>query len=140
MLSPKKLKWRKPFRGKQKGFATAGDYLSYGDFGLQALESGWVTAREIEAGRVAIARAIKKGGKMWIRIFPDKPYTKKPTEVRMGKGKGPIEAYVAVIKPGRMLYEMEGVISKEAVEALEMASHKLSVKTRVVKREGVHHE
>ena len=135
-LGPKKTKYRKQQRGKMKGNATSGDVLSFGDFGLQVLDSGFITGRQIEAARVAISRSVKKGGRLWVRIFPDKPYTKKPTEVRMGKGKGPIEQYVAPVKPGRILYEMEGVSAAIAKEALTTASSKLPLKTRVVTREG----
>lgn len=135
MLSPKKMKYRRQFRGKTKGVADAGSTLSYGDYGLQALEHGWITSRQIESSRVAISRSIKKGGKIWIRIFPDKPYTKKPTEVRMGKGKGPTQHYVAVVKPGRLLFEMEGVDTASAGAALHLAASKLPIRTRVVKRE-----
>ncbi len=135
MLSPKKIKWRRQFRGKTKGNANSGNVLSFGDYGLQALEPAWITSRQIEASRVAISRTIKKGGKIWIRIFPDRPYTKKPTEVRMGKGKGPTEHYVAVVKPGRVLFEMEGVDVELANKALKLAANKLPIKTRVVVRE-----
>lgn len=134
-LGPKKTKYRKQMRGKLKGNATSGDVLSFGDFGLQALDSGFITGRQIEAARVAISRSVKKGGRLWVRIFPDKPYTKKPTEVRMGKGKGPVEQYIAPIKPGRILYEMEGVDAKTAKEALVTASSKLPLRTRFVARE-----
>ena len=135
-LGPKKTKYRKQQRGKMKGNATSGDVLSFGDFGLQALDPGFITGRQIEAARIAISRSVKKGGRLWVRIFPDKPYTKKPTEVRMGKGKGPIEQYVAPVRKGRILYEMEGVDYKIAKEALTTASSKLPLKTRVVVREG----
>ena len=136
MLSPKKTKYRKQMRGKMKGNATSGEFLSFGDFGLQALESGWLTGKQLESARVAISRSVKKGGRVWIRVFPDKPYTKKPTEVRMGKGKGPVEEWVAPVKPGRILYEMEGVTAAIAIEAFTVASSKLPMKTRVVSREG----
>lgn len=136
MLSPKKTKYRKQMRGKMKGNATSGEFLSFGDFGLQALESGWLTGKQLESARVAISRSVKKGGRVWIRVFPDKPYTKKPTEVRMGKGKGPVEEWVAPVKPGRILYEMEGVTAVVAIEAFTVASSKLPMKTRVVSREG----
>ncbi len=135
-LGPKKTKYRKQQRGKMKGNATSGDVLSFGDFGLQALDPGFITGRQIEAARIAISRSVKKGGRLWVRIFPDKPYTKKPTEVRMGKGKGPIEQYVAPVRKGRILYEMEGVDYKIAKEALTTASSKLPLKTRFVVREG----
>jgi len=135
MLSPKKIKWRRQFRGKTRGNANSGNFLSFGNYGLQAIEAAWVSSRQIEASRVAISRGIKKGGKIWIRIFPDRPYTKKPTEVRMGKGKGPTEYYVAVVKPGRILFEMEGVDKEIANKALSLAADKLPMKTRVVVRE-----
>jgi large subunit ribosomal protein L16 len=134
MLMPKKVKYRKQQRGRMKGKAWTGSQVSFGDFGLKALEPGWVTDRQIEAGRIAITRFIKRNGRIWIRMFPDKPVTKKPQETRMGKGKGAPEFWVAVIKPGRILYEMEGVEEKEAREALRLAAHKLGIKTRFVKR------
>jgi len=137
MLSPKKIKWRRQFRGKTRGNANSGNFLSFGNFGLQAIEPAWISSRQIEASRVAISRSVKKGGKIWIRIFPDRPYTKKPTEVRMGKGKGPTEYYVAVVKPGRILFEMEGVDKETASKALNLAAGKLPMKTRVVTREEV---
>jgi large subunit ribosomal protein L16 len=136
MLSPKKTKYRKQMRGKMRGNATSGETLSFGKFGLQCLESGWITGKQIEAARVSISRSVKKGGRVWVRIFPDKPYTKKPTEVRMGKGKGAVEEWVAPVKPGRILYEMEGVTAEIADQALTVASSKLPLKTRVVSREG----
>ena len=134
MLMPKKVKFRKQQRGRMKGKAWTGSKVSFGDYGLKALEPGWVTAREIEAGRIAITRFIKRSGRIWIRMFPDKPITKKPQETRMGKGKGAPDQWVMVVKPGRILYEMEGVSEKDAREAMRLASHKLSVKTRFVKR------
>jgi large subunit ribosomal protein L16 len=134
MLMPKKVKYRKQQRGRMKGKAWTGSQVSFGDYGLKALEPGWVTDREIEAGRIAITRFIKRNGRIWIRMFPDKPVTKKPQETRMGKGKGAPEFWVAVIKPGRILYEMEGVSEAEAREALRLAAHKLSIKTKFVKR------
>jgi large subunit ribosomal protein L16 len=134
MLMPKKVKFRKQQRGRMKGKAWTGSKVSFGDYGLKALECGWVTDREIEAGRIAITRFIKRSGRIWIRLFPDKPITKKPQETRMGKGKGAPEQWVAVIKPGRVLYEMEGVTEKEAREALRLAAHKLSIRTKFVKR------
>ncbi len=134
MLMPKKVKYRKHHRGRRRGRAKGGDVLSFGDFGLQALEAGWVTARQIEAARIAITRRIKRGGKVWIRIFPDKPITKKPLETRMGKGKGNPEEWVAVVKPGRVLYELEGVSHELAKEAIQLASHKLGIKTRFLAR------
>ena len=135
MLSPKKVKYRKRQRGKTRGKAYRGSSLNFGDYGLQALECGYISSKQIEAARVAMNRYVKRVGKMWIRIFPDKPITKKPAEVRMGKGKGPTDAWVAVIKPGRILYEMEGVSEELAREAFRLASHKLSVKTCFITRE-----
>jgi len=134
MLSPKKVKFRKQQKGKMRGTAYRGGRLSFGQFGLQALECGYINSKQIEAARIAMTRHVKRGGKMWIRIFPDKPLSKKPAEVRMGKGKGAPESWVAVIKPGRILYEMEGVSREMAREALRLASHKLPVKTRFVER------
>ncbi len=134
MLSPKKVKFRKVQKGKMRGTAQRGGRLSFGQFGLQALECGYITAKQIEAARIAMTRHVKRGGKMWIRIFPDKPITKKPAEVRMGKGKGAPEAWVAVIRPGRILYEMEGVSRELAAEALRLAAYKLPLKTRFVER------
>jgi large subunit ribosomal protein L16 len=135
MLSPKKVKFRKVQRGRMKGAAKGGTTLNFGEFGLQAVECGKISSKQIEAARIAMTRKVKRGGKMWIRIFPDKPFTKKPAEVRMGKGKGAPEGWVAVIKPGRILYEMQGVPKELAHEALRLAAHKLPVKTRVVERE-----
>lgn len=137
MLSPKKVKFRKQQRGRMKGLAQRGSSLNFGEYGLQAVECGKITARQIEAARIAMTRHVKRGGKMWIRIFPDKPFTKKPAEVRMGKGKGAPEGWEAVIKPGRILYEMEGVSRDLAKEALRLASHKLPIKTRFVERGGL---
>jgi large subunit ribosomal protein L16 len=134
MLSPKKVKFRKQQKGRMKGMAYRGSRLNFGEFGLQATECGWISSKQIEAARIAMTRHVKRGGKMWIRIFPDKPISKKPAEVRMGKGKGAPEAWVAVIRPGRILYEMSGVNRELAKEALRLASHKLSVKTRFVER------
>jgi large subunit ribosomal protein L16 len=134
MLMPKKVKFRKQQRGKMRGKAWTGSKVAFGDYGLKALECGWVTDREIEAGRIAITRFIKRSGRIWIRMFPDKPITKKPQETRMGKGKGAPDQWVMVVKPGRILYEMEGVPEKDARAALRLASHKLSIKTRFVKR------
>lgn len=135
MLQPKKVKHRKVQKGRMRGKAQRGSTLAFGDYGLQALGRGRVTARQIEAARIAMTRHAKRGGKVWIRIFPDKPVTKKPAETRMGKGKGNPEEWVAVVKPGRMLYEMEGVPSRVAVEAFRLASHKLPIQTRVVHRQ-----
>lgn len=134
MLMPKKVKYRKQMRGRMRGEATRGSAISFGEYGLKALEPGWVTSRQIEAGRVAMTRFVKRGGKIWIRIFPDKPITKKPAETRMGKGKGAPEDWVAVIKPGRVLYEMEGVTEQVAREAMKLASQKLPIRTRFVSR------
>ncbi|WP_027357749.1 50S ribosomal protein L16 [Desulforegula conservatrix] len=134
MLSPKKVKFRKQMRGRMTGQATRGATVAFGEFALQAVECGYINSRQIEAARIAMTRFAKRGGKMWIRIFPDKPITKKPAEVRMGKGKGPHDSWVAVIKPGRILYEMEGVSKEVAMEAFRLASHKLPLKTRFVER------
>ncbi len=134
MLMPSKVKFRKQQRGNRRGKAWRGSKLSFGDFGLKALVPGWITDRQIEASRVAIMRFIKRGGKLWIRIFPDKPVTKKPAETRMGKGKGAPEFWVAVVKPGRILFEMEGVTEVEAREAMRLASHKLPLATQFVAR------
>jgi large subunit ribosomal protein L16 len=134
MLMPSKVKFRKQQRGRRRGKAWRGSDLSFGDYGLKVLEAGWITDRQIEASRVAIMRFIKRGGKLWIRIFPDKPVTKKPAETRMGKGKGAPEFWVAVVKPGRILFEMEGVTEADAREAMRLASHKLSLPTTFVAR------
>jgi large subunit ribosomal protein L16 len=134
MLSPKKVKFRKQMKGKMRGTARRGATLNYGEFGLQAVDCGYISAKQIEAARIAMTRHVKRGGKIWIRIFPDKPLTKKPAEVRMGKGKGAPESWVAVIRPGRVLYEMSGVTKEMAQEALRLAAHKLAVKTRFVER------
>ena len=136
MLSPKRVKHRKQQKGRRRGTAYRGASLAYGDYGLKAVGRGWLTARQIEAARIAMTRHAKRGGKVWIRIFPDKPTTKKPAEVRMGKGKGNLEAWVAPVKRGRMLYEMEGVDPQVAREALRLAAHKLPLRTRFVEREG----
>jgi large subunit ribosomal protein L16 len=134
MLSPKKVKFRKQQTGRMTGLSHSGCNLNFGEYGLKALECGRINSRQIEAARIAMTRYAKRGGKIWIRIFPDKPFTKKPVEVRMGKGKGSPEGWVAVIRPGRILYEIEGVSKEIAMEALRLASHKLSVKTRFVER------
>ena len=134
MLAPKKVKWRKQQKGRRPGLAWRGSSLSFGDYGLQCVDRGWMTAREIEAARVALTRAIKRGGRVWVRIFPDKPLTKKPAETRMGKGKGAPEVWVAVIKPGRMLFEMEGVDRDAAIAAFKLASAKLSLRTQFRER------
>ena len=134
MLMPKKVKFRKMMKGRMKGKAYSGSDVSFGEYGLKALEPGWVSNRQIEAARIAITRHVKRGCKVWIRIFPDKPLTKKPAETRMGKGKGALESWVAVVKPGRMLYEMSGVTESVAREAFRLASYKLPVATRFFKR------
>jgi large subunit ribosomal protein L16 len=134
MLMPKKTKYRKQQKGRRRGQASRGNTLNFGDFGLQAKECGWLTSRQIEAARIAMTRFIKRTGRIWIRIFPDKPITKKPAETRMGKGKGPPEDWVAVIRPGRILYEMEGVPEERAREALLLASHKLPIPTKFIMR------
>lgn len=134
MLEPKKVKYRKRQKGRMAGMASRGAALAFGDFGLKAIGRGWMTAREIEAARIALTRYLKRGGKIWIRIFPDKPITKKPAETRMGKGKGAPEGWVAVIKPGRILFEMEGVDAALAHEAFRLAAHKLSIPTQIVER------
>ena len=136
MLMPKKTKYRKQQRGRRKGNTKGGSTLNFGMYGLKATGRGWITARQIEAARVAITRHVKRGGKIWIRIFPDKPISKKPAETRMGSGKGSPEERVAVVKPGRILYEMEGVPEELAREAFRLASHKLPISTKFVKREG----
>ena len=134
MLSPKKVKFRKQQKGRMRGASYRGSQLNFGEFGLQAVECGKISSKQIEAARIAMTRHVKRGGKMWIRIFPDKPFTKKPAEVRMGKGKGAPEGWVAVVRPGRILYEMQGVPKELAQEALRLASHKLPIKTRFVER------
>jgi len=134
MLMPKKVKYRKHQRGRRAGRAKGGDYIAFGDYGLQALEAGWVTARQIEAARIAIARGVKRGGKIWIRVFPDKSITKKPLETRMGKGKGAPEEWVAVVKPGRVMFELEGVDESLAKEAIDKARFKFGIKTRFLSR------
>jgi large subunit ribosomal protein L16 len=134
MLSPKKVKFRKQMKGRMRGVARRGSGLTFGEYGLQAVGSGWVNAREIEAARIAMTRHVKRGGRIWIRIFPDKPYTKKPAETRMGKGKGAPEGWVAVVRPGRILYEMQGVTREMAIEAFRLAAHKLSVRTKFIER------
>lgn len=137
MLIPKKVKFRKQQRGKRRGLAQAGSTLAFGNYGLKAIECGWLSTREIEAARIAMTRFIKRGGKIWIRVFPDKPITKKPAETRMGSGKGNPEDWVAVIKPGRLLYEMDGVTEEVAREAFRLASHKISIPAKFVKRDVV---
>lgn len=135
MTQPKRVKYRKVHRGNRRGKAHTGNTIAFGDFGLQALESAWVTSKQIEAARRAITRHIRRGGKVWIRVFPDKPVTKKPAETRMGGGKGPPDFWVAVVKVGRIVFEMGGVGEKVAKEAIRLASHKLPIKTRFVARE-----
>src|SRR5574344_1831226 len=135
MLLPKRVKYRKQFRGRMKGKAHRGNTVSHGSYGLMALEPSWITNRQIEAARIAMTRYIKRGGQVWIKIFPDKSVTAKPAETRMGSGKGSPEYWVAVVKPGRILFEMDGVPEETAREALRLASHKLPIKTKIVKRE-----
>jgi large subunit ribosomal protein L16 len=134
MLMPKKVKYRKQMRGRRRGKAWRGSTIAFGDYGLKVLEPGWVTDKQIEAARIAMTRFVKRGGKIWVRIFPDKPITKKPAETRMGKGKGAPEGWVAVVKPGRVLYEMEGVTEEIARQALRLASDKIGLKTLFVHR------
>ena len=134
MLAPKKIKYRKPQKGRMKGMSNSGDYVAFGTFGLKAIEAGWITSRQIEAARISISRRVRKLGKLWIRIFPHKSITKKPAETRMGKGKGAPEYWVAVIKPGRVLFEIDGVDEDVAAEAFRQCSHKLPLKTKMVTR------
>ena len=136
MLMPKRVKRRKVFRGRMKGNAHRGNFLAYGDFGLQATEPHWITSQQIEAARIALTRYTKRGGQVWIKIFPDKPVTAKPAETRMGSGKGAPEYWVAVVKPGRVLFEIKGVPDETAREALRLASHKLPLKTKIIQREA----
>jgi len=140
MLMPKRVKEgrRKMFRGRMKGMSTQGNKISFGDFGIVALDPAWITSRQIEAARIAMTRHIKRGGKVWIRIFPDKPITKKPAETRMGKGKGSPEGWVAVVKPGRVMFELEGVTPEIAKKAMALAAAKIGVKSKLVVREGAH--
>lgn len=137
MLQPKRMKYRKQMRGRMKGKATRGATVEFGDYGLQALEPAWITARQIEAARRAIVRHVRRRGKYWIRIFPDKPVTAKPAETRMGKGKGSVDRYVAVVKPGRIMFELSGVSEDMAREAMRLASYKLPIKCQFVMREGI---
>ena len=139
MLMPKKVKYRKQQKGRNRGKAWRGSELAFGDFGLKTMEHGHITDRQIEASRIAMTRFIKRGGKIWLRLFPDKPITKKPAEVRMGSGKGPLDHWVAVVKPGKVLFEMEGVTLEMAQEAMRLASHKLPIRTRFVSRPGAQH-
>ena len=136
MLMPKKVKYRRRQKGRMKGKATAGNTVDFGDYGLKAMEPGWITERQIEAARIAMTRYTKRGGKIWIRIFPDKPISKKPAETRMGKGQGAPEGWVAVVKPGRIMYEMEGLSAEVAREAMRLAAHKLPIRTKFVTRFG----
>ena len=136
MMMPKKVKFRKQQRGRRRGLATRGQKVSFGDYGLQALEAGWVTARQIEAARIAMTRHIKRGGKVWINIYPDRPLTKKPAETRMGSGKGSPEWWIANVKPGRVMFELSGVTEDIAREAMRRAQHKLPMKTKFVSRDG----
>jgi large subunit ribosomal protein L16 len=140
MLMPKKVKHRKQFKGRMTGAASRGTELNFGDFGLQATECGWLSSRQIEAARRAMTRYVKRGGKIWIRVFPDKPLTRKPAETRMGKGKGSPDSWVAVVRPGLLLYEMQGVDESVAREALRLAAHKLPMKTKFVIREDLTNE
>ncbi len=136
MLMPKRVKYRKQMRGRMRGYSKGGNSVDFGEYGLKAMERGWITNRQIEAARVAMTRKIKRGGKVWINIFPDKPITAKPAETRMGSGKGNPEGWVAVVKPGRVMFELAGVPEDLAKDALRLASHKLPVKTKFVRREG----
>lgn len=140
MLAPKRTRYRKQHRGRRKGVATRANRLDFGDYGLQALEPAWITARQLEAARMAITRCLHRTGKLWIRVFPDKPVSKKPAESRMGKGKGTPEFWVTVVKPGRILFELEGIGEAEAREALRLAGGKLPIRTRVLKREELRYE
>lgn len=141
MLLPKRTKFRKQHRGRRAGTSSRGNKISFGDYGLVSLEAGWISSRQIEAARIAMTRHIRRGGKVWIRIFPDKPITKKPLETRMGKGKGPVEGWVCVIKPGRVMFEMNGVTEDVAKEAMRLADHKLPIRCRFVSRAEIegHH-
>lgn len=138
MLAPKKVKWRKVQKGRRRGTSWRGSSLAFGDLGLQALGRGWMTARQIEAARVALTRSVKRGGRIWVRVFPDKPVTKKPAETRMGKGKGSPEQWVAVVRPGRVLFEVEGIAPQGARRALQLAAAKLAIPTQVIERGGFH--
>ena len=137
MLAPRKIKYRKIQKGRRRGMASTGDYVAFGTYGLKAMEAGWITSRQIESARITISRRVRKVGRMWIRIFPDKPITKKPAETRMGKGKGAPEYWVAVVKPGRILFEIDGLNQEEADEAFRLCSHKLPIKTKAVSRREV---
>jgi large subunit ribosomal protein L16 len=140
MMMPKRIKFRKQQRGRRKGRAKGANKLDFGEFGLMALEPGWITARQIEAARVAVSKTLKKHGKVWVRLFPDKPVSKKPAETRMGKGKGAPEFWVAVARPGRVMFEVEGLIEPEAREAMRLAASKLPIRTRILKREEFGYE
>ncbi len=137
MLQPKRNKFRKAFRGRRKGVATNANQLDYGEFGLKAMAAEWITARQIEAARIAVTRHLKRGGQVWVRVFPDKPVSKKPAEVRMGGGKAAVDHWVAVVKPGRIMFEVAGVPQQEAMEALRLASHKLPIPTKTVLRDRI---
>ncbi len=137
MLAPKRVAHRKVMKGRRRGQATRGNFIAFGDYALQATECGWITAQQIEAARIAITRHVKRGGKVWIRVFPDKPFTKKPAETRMGKGKGSPEGWVAVVRPGLVLYEMAGVEREVAQEAMRLAAHKLPLRTKFIERENI---
>ena len=137
MLAPRKIKHRKIQKGRRRGMASTGDYVAFGTYGLKAMEAGWITSRQIESARITISRRVRKVGRMWIRIFPDKSITKKPAETRMGKGKGALEYWVAVVKPGRILFEIDGLNQEEADEAFRLCSHKLPIKTKAVSRREV---
>jgi len=137
LLAPRKIKYRKIQKGRRRGMASTGDYVAFGTYGLKAMEAGWITSRQIEAARITISRRVRKVGRMWIRIFPDKPITKKPAETRMGKGKGAPEYWVAVVKPGRILFEIDGLNQEEADEAFRLCSYKLPIKTKAVSRREV---
>ena len=137
MLAPRKIKYRKIQKGRRRGMASTGDYVAFGTYGLKAMEAGWITSRQIEAARITISRRVRKVGRMWIRIFPDKPITKKPAETRMGKGTGAPEYWVAVVKPGRILFEIDGLNQEEADEAFRLCSYKLPIKTKAVSRREV---
>ena len=134
MLSPKRIKYRKPHKGNLKGMSNSGNYVCYGSYGMKALEAGWITNRQIEAGRISLSRRVRKIGRLWIRIFPNKSITKKPAETRMGKGKGSPDSWVSIIKPGRILYEVDGLTEEQAKEAFRACSHKFSIKTKMVSR------
>lgn len=135
MLQPKKTKFRKTFKGKMRGLATSGNEITYGDFGLKSIGRSWITANQIESARKTIVRETKRKGKLWVKIFPDKPFTKKPAEVKMGKGKGDVQGYVAVVRPGRVIFELGGVDKEVAYKALSQASYKLPIKTKIIDRE-----